>query len=91
MARPRGRAYRDETRVPTIVHQTSRPSMSEGTTVQQPMPSPRATNLHDHSAWVTPDASRPGPLKPMGRVDPPPLEPYVPRPTQRYEDEHHRK
>ena len=27
----------------------------------------------------------------MGRVDPPPLEPYVPRPTRRHEDEHHKK
>ena len=65
--------------------------MSEGTTVRQPMPPPKATSLHDHNARVTPDASRPGPLRPMGRVDPPPLEPYVPRPTQRHEDEHHRK
>ena len=90
-ARPGDRAYEDETRVPTVVHHTSRPSMSEGTTVQQPMPPPRATSLHDHSARVTPDAGRPGPLRPMGRVDSPPLEPYVPRPIQRHEDEHHRK
>ena len=85
------RAYEDETRVPTFVHHTSRPSMSERTTVQQPMPPPRATSLHDHSARVIPDAGRPGPLRPMGRVDPPPLEPYVPRPIQRHKDEHHRK
>ena len=27
----------------------------------------------------------------MGRVDSPPLEPYVPRPIRRHEDEHRRK
>ena len=33
-ARPGDRAYEDETRVPTIVHHTSRPSMSERTMVR---------------------------------------------------------
>ena len=55
------------------------------------MPPPTTTYMHDHSAQVDPDFGRIGPLRSMGRVDPPPVEPYVPRPAQRHEDKHHQK
>ena len=47
--------------------------------------------MHDHSARIDPNLSRPRLMRVMGRVTPPPIDTYVPRPTQRHEDKHHKK
>ena len=47
--------------------------------------------MHDHSARIDPNLSRPRPVRPMGRVTPPLIDAFVPRSATRYEEDHHRR
>ena len=40
---------------------------------------------------IDPSLGRSGPMRPMGRVTPPPADAFVPRPTRKHEDDNHRK
>ena len=47
--------------------------------------------MHENSARTDPNLGRSGPMRPMGRVTPPPIDAFVPRPTRRHEVDHHRR
>ena len=47
--------------------------------------------MHENSARIDLNLGRTGPMRPIGRVKPPPADAFVPRPARRHEEDHHRR